>query len=137
MDGDTLQDTARQRAEELPGTEQVYPFGPEHEVFKVRGKVFLLMTELAGKPVLTLKATPLEAEALREEHPGIGPGYHMNKRHWITLYPDGSGDRGVVGDMVGELVEELVTESYRLVVKNLPRAERPIDPAAFGTATEH
>lgn len=133
MDGDALQDTARQRAEELPGTEQVYPFGPEHEVFKVRGKVFLLMTELAEKQVVTLKATPIEAEALREAYSGIGPGYHMNKQHWITLHPDGSGDQGLAGD----LVEELVTESYRLVVKNLPRADRPIDPAAFGSGRDH
>lgn len=133
MDGNTLQDTARRRAEELPGTGQVHPFGPEHEVFKVRGKVFLLMTELAGKQVVTLKATPLEAEALREGYSGIGPGYHMNKRHWITLYPDGSGDRGLIGDMV----EELVTESYRLVVKNLPRADRPIDPAALDAGAGH
>lgn len=133
MDGDTLQDTARQRAEELPGTEQTYPFGPEHEVFKVRGKVFLLLTELAEKHVVTLKAAPLEAEALREGHPDIGPGYHMNKRHWITLHPDGPDDRRLSED----LVEELVTESYRLVIKNLPRVDRPIDPAAFGTATDH
>jgi predicted DNA-binding protein (MmcQ/YjbR family) len=29
-------------------------------------------------------------------------------------------------------VEDLVTESYLLVVENLPRAERPVDPATFG-----
>ncbi|MBE2997722.1 MmcQ/YjbR family DNA-binding protein [Nocardiopsis sp. HNM0947] len=128
MDGTRLQDTARQRALELPGSEQVYPFGPEHEVFKVRGRVFLLMTELEAGPVVTLKAAPIDAEALRESHPGIGPGYHMNKRHWITLYPDVPDAAGADAD----LVHELVTESYRLVVGKLPRADRPIDPAAFG-----
>ncbi|WP_017612032.1 MmcQ/YjbR family DNA-binding protein [Nocardiopsis salina] len=127
MDGTSLQDTARQRAWELPGSEQVYPFGPEHEVFKVRGRVFLLMTELEAGPVVTLKATPLDVEALRESHPGIGPGYHMNKRHWITLYPDGPGREGVRTDFL----EELVTESYRLVVGKLPRADRPIEPASL------
>jgi predicted DNA-binding protein (MmcQ/YjbR family) len=27
----------------------------------------------------------------------------------------------------------LMTESYRLVVANLPRAQHPVDPATFGT----
>jgi len=31
-----------------------------------------------------------------------------------------------------ELVSELVTESYRLVVEKLPRAQRPVDPDLFG-----
>ena len=50
----------------------------------------------------------------------------MNKKHWITLESGGSIDE--------KLVEELVTESYRLVVGNLPRSDRPVDPAAYGTA---
>ncbi|WSQ15910.1 hypothetical protein OG604_48825 [Streptomyces sp. NBC_01231] len=34
-----------------------------------------------------------------------------------------------------ELVRELVTDSYRLVVAHLPRAERPVDPHTYGTGT--
>ncbi|WP_430459363.1 MmcQ/YjbR family DNA-binding protein [Rhodococcus opacus] len=48
----------------------------------------------------------------------------MNKRHWITLSPGGTIDKG--------LVDDLVTESYLLVVNNLPRPERPVDPETFG-----
>ena len=41
------------------------------------------------------------------------PGYHMNKKHWITLHP--------AGDLQTQLIDDLVTESYLLVVENLPR----------------
>ncbi|MCH1883988.1 MmcQ/YjbR family DNA-binding protein [Agrococcus sp. ARC_14] len=124
MHGEALQDRARQRADELPSAGWEQPFGPEWDVCKVRGKVFMLMTIRGGEPIVTLKADPEEARALQSEHADITPGYHMNKRHWITLHPGGS--------LTTALVDELVTESYRLVVEKLPRAQRPIDPATFG-----
>lgn len=123
MDGDTLQQYARDRVEELPGAELGYPFGPEWEVFKVRGKVFMLITEITGEPIVILKADPEDGKTLREHHKDITPGHHMNKKHWITL---NSG-----GDLQQVLVNDLVTESYLLVVENLPRAKRPVDPEIF------
>ena len=89
----------------------------------MRGKVFMLMTDVTGESMVILKAAPDEAAALREQHTEITPGYHMNKKHWITLHRDGSLDRG--------LVEELVTDSYLLVVAKLPTAQQPVDPPAF------
>lgn len=124
MQADTLQQYARDRVEELPGAGLEHPFGPEWEVFKVRGKVFMLLTEITGEPIVIVKAAPEDGRALRERHQDITPGYHMNKRHWITLHPGGELQKG--------LVEDLVTESYLLVVENLPRAERPVDTATFG-----
>lgn len=124
MHDDTLQQYARDRVEELPGAELEFPFGPEWEVFKVRGKVFLLMTAATGEPIVTVKVDPEDSKALREQHSGITPGYHMNKQHWISLRPDGS--------LPKSLVDDLVTESYLLVVEKLPRAKRPVDPETFG-----
>jgi predicted DNA-binding protein (MmcQ/YjbR family) len=127
MNGSTLQKTAADCAEELPGARLEHPFGPAWEVFKVRGKVFMLMTEVPGRPVVILKADPGEALALRERNSHVTPAYHMNKKHWITL--EG-------GDGVDEkLVEELVTDSYLLVVSRLPKAERPVDPHTYGSGT--
>lgn len=123
MDGRALQDIARARALELPAAAISHPFGPEYEVAKVAAKMFLLLTEVAGGPIVVLKAEPREAEALRETYPDITPGYHMNKRHWITLAPGGRLEE--------EFVRELVTDSYLLVVEGLPRAQRPVDPTAF------
>lgn len=124
MDGDALQAIARQRAKELPAAEVTRPFGPEYDVFKVIGKMFLLFTEVRGEQIVVLKADPRDSEALRQAHRDITPGYHMNKRHWITLEPGGALD--------AELVRELVTESYLLIVEGLPRAKRPVDPRTFG-----
>ncbi|MCF4123744.1 MmcQ/YjbR family DNA-binding protein [Antribacter sp. KLBMP9083] len=124
MQDEAVQKYARERADELPGSGLEHPFGPDWDVYKVRDKVFMLMTEVTGEPVVILKADPQDAKALRETHDDITPGYHMNKKHWITLRPGGS--------MRQSLVEELVTESYLLVVEKLPRARRPVDPAIFG-----
>jgi len=127
MNGSILQKTAADCAEELPGARLEHPFGADWEVFKVRGKVFMLMTEVPGRPVVILKADPDEALALREHNSHITPGYHMNKKHWITL----EGAEGVTETFV----RELVTDSYRLVVAHLPKAEQPVDPHTYGSAT--
>ena len=124
MNGDTLQERARERAQELPGALLEHPFGPDWEVFKVRGKVFMLLTAIAREPIVIVKAAPEDAKVLREQHDDIAPGYHMNKQHWITLHPG--------GDLRKQLVDDLVTESYLLVVEGLPHAKRPVDPAKFG-----
>ncbi|MGV9879665.1 MmcQ/YjbR family DNA-binding protein [Streptomyces sp. NPDC003006] len=128
MNGATLQTFAAGCAEGFPGAQLEHPFGPDWEVFKVHGKVFMLMTSVPGKPVVILKSEPGEGEALRETHADVTPGYHMNKKHWITLEAGDSIDK--------KLVEELVTESYRLVVGNLPRSNQPVDPETYGTRSQ-
>ncbi|SDL33911.1 MmcQ/YjbR family DNA-binding protein [Microbacterium azadirachtae] len=120
---DVLQEWAATRAEELPGVTVDQPFGPEVDVYRVRERMFMALSPM-GRTSVTLKAAPEDAEALRETFPAIIPGYHMNKRHWITLRADGSLEQ--------DLVRELVTEAYRLVVAKLPRAQRPVDPELFG-----
>ncbi|WP_313666916.1 MmcQ/YjbR family DNA-binding protein [Arsenicicoccus bolidensis] len=115
---------AARRTEELPGSELTHPFGEDWEVWKVRGRVFMLQTEITGESIVILKAAPEDGKALREAHPDVTPGYHMNKKHWITVHPGDTIEPG--------LVEDLVTESYLLLVEGLPRRQRPVDPATFG-----
>jgi pristinamycin I synthase-3/4 len=126
MDGQTLQKAAADCAEELPGAGVEHPFGPEWEVYKVRGKVFMLMTQVTvtGEPVVILKSAPDESAALRQEHEEITPGYHMNKKNWITLEGGSTIDE--------TLVKELVTDSYRLVVGGLAKSQQPVDPHTYG-----
>lgn len=120
-----MQRFARERARELPGAELTHPFGEEWDVYKVRGKVFMLQTVLDGAGVVTVKSRPGDARALREAYREITPGYHMNKRHWITIRPGGEIEPGMVKD--------LVAESYLLVLeKNVPKFQWPVDPATFG-----
>jgi predicted DNA-binding protein (MmcQ/YjbR family) len=124
MQGDTLLQHARDRVEELPGARLEHPFGHDWEIFKVRDRVFMLLTEVTGEPIVIVKADPEDGKALREQHDDITPGYHMNKQHWITLHPGGDLKKG--------LVDDPVVESYLLVVETLPRAKRPVDPDNFG-----
>lgn len=124
MNDDELQKRARARVQELPGAGLEHPFGPEWDVYKVRDKVFMLLTDVTGEPIVILKTDPEDGKALREQHDDITPGYHMNKKHWITLHPS--------GDLPKPLIDDLVTDSYLLVVANLPHANRPVDPATFG-----
>lgn len=124
MDGQDLQTIAGAYAADLPGTELERRVGPDWKLYKVRGKVFMLMTEMPGHPVVILKADPDDAAALREQHADITPGYHMNKKHWITA--EGGGT------LAEKLVKELVIDSYRLVVGGLPKSEQPVDPCTYG-----
>ena len=129
MKGEALQAAARRCARNLPST-ALYEFAPGWIAASVRGKWFMLLTEvpqhtraqearaIAGQPVVIVKADPSDAASLREAHADITSGYHMNKRHWITLAPGGS--------LTEQLVEELVTDSFKLVHETLPRAERPV-----------
>ena len=117
MDGRMVQEVARHTALALPGITLGQPFGPDWDVFKVQGKVFLLLTDVPGEPVAIMKCEPDLSAALRGSHDAITAGYHMNKRHWITIYGGPDVDR--------TLVDELVQISYQLVVDGLPRRARP------------
>ena len=117
VDAQELQKTAGEITADLPGADVEHRLDPNWDLYKVGGKVFMLMTDLPGRPVVVLKADPDRAVSLRAQHADITPGYHMNKVHWITLEAGGS-----IG---ADLVKQLVTESYDLVVNTLPKSRRP------------
>ena len=54
MDSKSLQDHARRVALEMPFTEHCWPFGPEYDVFKVGGKIFMLMATAHGRAHVSL-----------------------------------------------------------------------------------
>lgn len=98
------------------GVSESFPFDKETLVFKVLGKIFLLAPLERVPSQVNLKYDPLRALDLRESHDGIVvPGYHMNKKHWNTLFVD---------QLPKELVKELIDHSYDLVVSGLPRKQR-------------
>ncbi|MFX8633212.1 MmcQ/YjbR family DNA-binding protein, partial [Acinetobacter baumannii] len=73
-----------------PGVEETLPFGPDTLVFKVKNKVFLLISLDAQPLRFNVKCDPTYALELREEYPDtILPGYHMNKKHWNTIVVNG------------------------------------------------
>lgn len=114
MHGTTLQERAAERAQELPGAELTHPFGEDWDVYKVRGKVFMLATAVTQEPVVVLKAAPADARSLREAHEDVSPGYHMNKKHWNS----------VRAGLDPNLMRELIEDSYDLVVDGMPRRDK-------------
>ncbi|MCP4291692.1 MAG: MmcQ/YjbR family DNA-binding protein [bacterium] len=98
------------------GAEEGFPFGPEVMVFKVGGKMFALMSWENNPLFVNLKCDPERSALLREDHEGITPGYHMNKKLWNSVVPGASVSL--------ELVEELVDHSYDLIVASLTKKAR-------------
>jgi predicted DNA-binding protein (MmcQ/YjbR family) len=94
-----------------PAVEESFPFDNETMVWKIMGKMFCL-ANINDFKSLNLKCEPERAVELREQHPQITPGWHMNKKLWNTVMLDGLSEK---------LVFELIDHSYDEVVRKLPR----------------
>jgi predicted DNA-binding protein (MmcQ/YjbR family) len=100
-------DELRHQCLAMPGAVEEYPFGPTASVFKVGGKIFAIASLAADPPTISVKCEPEISELLRAGHDAIAPGYHLNKRHWITV---------TLGrDAPDPLVCDLIEDSYDLV----------------------
>jgi predicted DNA-binding protein (MmcQ/YjbR family) len=100
----------------LSGAVEDFPFGPDHSVFKVAGKMFAISALQRAPLEVSLKCEPDLAVQLRDSYAAIRPGYHLNKRHWNTVTLDGS--------IPDTLVRDLIEDSYDLVVSALPKLTR-------------
>ena len=112
----------------LPSATVDQPFGPDSDVFRVGGKMFALLLHnprLSEHMVVNLKAEPDEVPLLIETHAIVRPGYHMNKRHWISVELAPRADR--------TFVEELIEDSYDNVVAHLPARLRSTLRSLGGT----
>jgi predicted DNA-binding protein (MmcQ/YjbR family) len=98
------------------GAEETFPFGPRTSVFKVAEKMFALAQLEAESLRVSVKCEPALAEALRETHAAVIPGYHLNKKHWNTVILDGS--------LPDETIRDMIEDSYDIVVSKLPQAKR-------------
>jgi predicted DNA-binding protein (MmcQ/YjbR family) len=91
----------------MPGAGESFPFGPETHVFKVGGKIFAISAFKPEALKISVKIDPEVGEGLRETHESIVPGYHLNKRHWVTV--------SIGGDAPDDLVRDLIEDSHDLV----------------------
>ena len=105
----------------LPHVEEGFPFDKDTLVFKVGGKMFALV-DVEKFESINLKCDPEKALELRERYQAVGPGYHMNKKHWNTVYANRQ-----LADM--ELYK-LVDHSYALILASLPKALRETIPTS-------
>jgi predicted DNA-binding protein (MmcQ/YjbR family) len=100
-------ETIREYCLSKPFAEETLPFGPDVIVFKVTGKIFLLLPLDTEQLLFNVKCNPDLALELREQYPCVQPGYHMNKKHWNTIIADGS--------VPVKQLQEWIDHSYELV----------------------
>lgn len=100
------------------GAYEDFPFGEDTMTFKVMEKIFAItgLNELEFR--VNLKCDPEYAIELREEYSDIIPGWHMNKKHWNTVYFENGLD--------SSFLCSLIDHSYDLIVKKLKKKDREI-----------
>ena len=106
MNAEELREYVLQKA----GVTEGFPFGEDTLVFKVKEKIFVLVS-LTSLPLrFNVKCDPAKAIELREEYPeNILAGYHMNKKHWNSIIADGRLSK--------KLIVQMLDDSYNLVAK--------------------
>ncbi len=97
----------------LPHATERCPFGPDTLTLEIGGRIFCLMTLDGQWDFYNLKIDPEYSIELRDKYSGIRPGYHMNKRHWVSVV--------FYGDVPDALQKELILHSYRQALSMLPK----------------
>ena len=95
------------------GVTEDMPFGESTLVFRVGGKIFALLSLDNNECQVNMKCAPDYAIDLREQYEDIIPGYHMNKKHWNTVYCERGLD--------DKLIRHLLQHAYQLVLDGLPK----------------
>lgn len=103
---------ARKHCLKKKGAGESFPFDEETLVFKVLNKMFCL-ANLIPPHSINLKCDPEKTLEYREKYESVTPGYHMNKKYWITVRLDGS--------VPSKEIQKWIDESYDLVVAGLPK----------------
>ena len=113
-------DKLRELCLSLPGVYEKMPFasfptGSDILCFYIGSKIFCL-TDIYNFEYFNLKGKPEDNIELCERYASITPGWHMNKRHWISVH--------VPGDVSDYVIERLVCQSYDIVLSSLPKKIR-------------
>lgn len=99
----------------LPGATVSFPWGDDHPVYKVGGKMFAAMG--AGKaPALSFKVGDVAYEMLIERE-GVIPAPYLARAKWVQLQ--------TLKAMDGGEIRERLAEAHRIIVEKLPKKLRP------------
>ncbi|MFN8268432.1 MAG: MmcQ/YjbR family DNA-binding protein [Chitinophagales bacterium] len=98
------------------GVIECFPFDEDTLVFKVMGKMFLLVSISDPTCSINVKCDPDRAIQLREQYEDVQPGYHMNKKMWNSVTYTGAFSK--------QQFYEMIDHSYDEVVKGLIRKDR-------------
>ena len=102
---------------QLPGVFEDYPFDDPNMTCMRNAsnkRIFAFIYEREGHIQINLKAEPLKADFWKDAFPAVIPGWHMNKRHWISVILDGSMDDADI--------RMLIEDSYRLTAPKTKRS---------------
>ena len=94
------------------GVTEGFPFNETTLVFKVGGKMFLLMALDTQPLVFSAKNKEDYNQELREKYYQISGAYHMNKTHWNSVVCEG---------LKSDLIKKLINDSYNLVFESLTK----------------
>ena len=94
------------------GVTEGFPFNETTLVFKVGGKMFLLMALDTQPLVFSAKNKEDYNQELREKYYQISGAYHMNKTHWNSIICEG---------LKPEFIKKLIDDSYQLVYDSLSK----------------
>lgn len=103
----------KKECEKHKGVTIDFPFDDVTMVFRVGEKMFALCNIADEELRVNLKCNPELVPILREDYKGVIPGYHMNKKHWNTVY--------INSDVEWEKVKEMIAHSYTLVFNSLTK----------------
>jgi predicted DNA-binding protein (MmcQ/YjbR family) len=96
------------------GAVEIYKQEWDAILYLVGGKIFVLMgNDRDGVPIISMKLDPEYGIELREQYEEVVPGYHLNKKHWNSVYLN--------GDMPEEILKKMMDQSYELVFRSLSR----------------
>ena len=94
------------------GVTEGFPFNETTLVFKVGGKMFLLMALDTQPLVFSAKNKEDYNQELKEKYYQISGAYHMNKTHWNSVVCEG---------LKSDLIKKLIDDSYDLVFESLTK----------------
>ena len=86
--------------------------------YKIGDKMFaaICLGEDDKPYYINLKVEPEEGAFLREQYEDIIPGYYSNKKHWISVNPD--------GNVPDDLLKDLLDKAYELVLAGFSRKKQ-------------
>lgn len=98
------------------GVTEEMPFGDTTLVYKVMNKMFLIANLDGLETAIAVKCDPELALELRERYADINSGFHLNKKHWNTVYCQ--------RELSDDVIEQQILHSYQMVVNALKKTER-------------
>ncbi|PEC82281.1 cytoplasmic protein [Bacillus cereus] len=94
------------------------PDGWNATCMRLNNKIFAILNHEEGeKAAITLKCDPELAIRIRDDYPDtIIPGYHMNKKHWNTVY--------IHKDVEQVQINKMIDWSYNLVLQSFSKKKQ-------------